>query len=324
MPHSRAYLATRGLDDEAMIDHFQMGFADRTLGLRLPESNRLTGELLRRRLTQLGIWRETGREHFNGCVVVPLRDEAGNVVSFYGRRCGKTMPGAPKHLYSPGPHQGFFNPEALNFEEIILCEAVFDALTFWKNGFKNVTCIYGTQGFTDELWQAILRKKVQRIRLAYDADEAGEQAAKRDAERMRSHGIEVYRIKFPWGMDANEYARKVTPPDKSLSLLIHAAAWIGTGKAPPLPRVETSTLLPVQSEIVSSFAEASENRPAPAPSSLAAPTNVGVSSSEKEATKEEKVERVLPETSVIEKAVSLPSPAKPSQLLLYPRRLNNK
>jgi hypothetical protein len=40
----------------------------------------------------------------------------------------------------------------------------------------------------------------------------------------RNSGIEVYRIKFPHGMDANEYARKVKPAAKSLALLVNAAA----------------------------------------------------------------------------------------------------
>jgi len=245
MPQARAYLASRGLDHVEMIEHFQIGFADRTLGLRLPDSNRHEGELLRSRLEQLGVWRSTGREHFNGCVVAPLRDEVGKVVSFYGRRT------APQngftHLYPPGPHQGLFNPDALKSEEIVLCEAALDALTFWAAGFRNVTCIFGTEGFTDELWQAILRRKVRRVRLAYDADEAGERAAKRDAEKLRSHGIEVWRIKFPWGMDANEYARKVTPADKSLALIINAATWFGTGRPPAAPKAEAVASLPAVS-----------------------------------------------------------------------------
>jgi DNA primase catalytic core len=226
---ARAYLAGRGLDSDELIDHFQIGFADRTLGLRLPDSNRKEGEALRTRLTRLGLWRDSGHEHFNGCITVPLRDETGKAVSLYGRRAQK---GDLKHLYPPGPHRGLFNREALQADEIILCEAVFDALTFWVNGFRNVTCLFGTEGFTDELWEAL--KKVQRVRIAYDADDAGERAAQRDAERFRAHGVEVFRVKFPHGMDANEYACKVKPADKSLALLLNSAAWLGAGARPPI------------------------------------------------------------------------------------------
>jgi DNA primase catalytic core len=239
---ARDYLAWRGLDSKPMLEHFQIGYADRTLGLRLPGTARQEGEQLRARLIQLGVWRETGHEHFNGCIVVPLHDADGRAVSFYGRRARRVAVGRNeiKHLYPPGPHRGLFNRKCLAQPEIILCEAVFDALTFWVNGFRNVTCLYGTEGFTDELWEAM--KGVQRVRLAYDADEAGDRAAERDAARFRQHGIEVFRIRFPRGLDANEYVRKVKPADKSLALLVNAAEWLGGAGArtptrpPPEPR----------------------------------------------------------------------------------------
>lgn len=228
-PAALAYLASRGLDDAGLIEKYRLGFADRSLGLRMPDSNRKEGEALRSRLTRLGVWRESGHEHFNGCIVVPLR-EGENIVSFYGRRIGK---GSVSHLYPPGPHRGLFNPGAFAAEEIILCEAVIDALTFCAAGIENVSTLYGTEGFTDELADAL--RCVRRVKLAYDADEAGERAAARDAERLRALGVEVWRIKFPWGMDANEYARKVKPPGKSLALLVNAAQWMGRGAAPPPP-----------------------------------------------------------------------------------------
>jgi DNA primase catalytic core len=265
---ARAYLASRGLDSDELIEHFQIGFADRTLGLRLPEKNRKEGEALRTRLAQLGLWRESGHEHFNGCTVVPLRDAAGNVVSLYGRRAQR---GEVKHLYPPGPHRGLFNRQCLNKPEIILCEAVFDALTFWVNGFRSVTCLFGTEGFTDELWEAV--KRVQRVRIAYDADDAGERAAQRDAERFGKHGIEVFRVKFPHGMDANEYAQKVKPADKSLALLLNSAAWLGTGARPPAatpPPVETNAPSSLLAASVSGSREPATKEeklpPAPAPS----------------------------------------------------------
>src|SRR5208283_242581 len=240
-PTARAYLASRGLDDDRLIDHFQIGFADRSLGLRLPEKNRVEGERLRSRLTQLGLWRESGHEHFNGCIVVPLRNETASSVSLYGRRAQK---GEMKHLYPPGPHRGLLNRAAFTSPEIILCEAVLDALTFWVNGLKNVTCLFGTEGFTDELWEAL--KHVQRVRIAYDADDAGERAAQRDTARFQKHGIEVFRVKFPHGMDANEYACKVKPADKSLALLMNAAQWADArppAAPPPEPRKHAAMVI---------------------------------------------------------------------------------
>lgn len=234
-PAALDYLRGRGLYNEEAIERHRLGFADRSLGLRLPDKNRKEGEAIRTRLQKLGLYRESGHEHFNGSLVVPIFDERGGVSEIYGRKITPNLrPGTPLHLYLPGPHAGIWNLEAFNGPEIILCEAPFDALTFWVNGFHNVTFIYGANGFTDELFDLLLSKKVRRVRIAYDADEAGNKAAERDIQKLSAHGIECWRVKFPWGLDANEYAKKVTPPSKSLAAILAASEWRGGG-TPPKP-----------------------------------------------------------------------------------------
>ena len=230
-PAAVEYLRGRGLWNEAAAEKFRLGFSDRTLGLRLPAKNRKEGEAIRARLQRLGVFRENGREHLNGRVVLPIPGPDGRM-KFYGRLIAKPNPGTPRHLYLPGPHEGIWNAEALEAPELILCEAPLDALTFWVNGFRNVTFIYGTEGFTDELFEAILSKQVRRVRLAYDADEAGNRAAARDAPRLAARGVEVFRIKFPWGMDANEYAQKVQPSATALQTALNAAEWCGGPSVP--------------------------------------------------------------------------------------------
>ena len=113
-PEALAYLEQRGLASPELIDHFQLGFANRTLGLRLPEKNRKAGAEVRARLQRLGVLRDSGHEHFNGSLVVPVFDVAGNVVEVYGRKITPNLrPGTPLHLYLPGVHRGVFNREAL-------------------------------------------------------------------------------------------------------------------------------------------------------------------------------------------------------------------
>src|SRR5881296_4449212 len=56
-PEALTYLERRGLRSAELIDHFQLGFANRTLGYRLPARNRQTGAALRGRLEQLGLRR---------------------------------------------------------------------------------------------------------------------------------------------------------------------------------------------------------------------------------------------------------------------------
>ena len=151
-PEALKYLEARGLKSSEMIERFQLGFANRTLGYGLPAKNRVAGAELRGRLQKLGIYRESGHEHFNGSVVIPVFDLEGEVVQMYGRKITPDLrEGTPLHLYLPGPHRGVWNEEALAVsKEIILCEALIDALTFWCAGYRHVTASYGINGFTDE------------------------------------------------------------------------------------------------------------------------------------------------------------------------------
>jgi DNA primase catalytic core len=239
-PEALAYLGKRGLAgaarDEA-IAHFCLGVSDRSLGLRLPEKNRKAGGEIRARLQKVGLYRESGHEHFAGSLIVPVTDEAGHVVEVYGRKIRDDLrAGTPKHLYLPtreGRSRGVFNIAALQTsKEIILCEALIDALTFWCAGYRNVTSAYGIEGFTDELLDAFKRHGTQRVLIAFDRDEPGERGVAKVAGRLLAEGIECFRVQFPKGMDANEYALKVQPAAKSLGLAIRKAIWLGKGKPP--------------------------------------------------------------------------------------------
>jgi DNA primase catalytic core len=233
-PEALAYLARRGLDDAELIERFRLGFADRSLGLRLPEKTRKTGHEIRTRLQKLGLLRESGHEHFNGSIVIPVVSPAGEITEVYGRKINDNLrEGTPYHLYLPGPHRGVWNESALEASrEVILCEALIDALTFWRAGYRNVTASYGIEGFTADHLAAFKRHGTRRVLIAYDRDEPGERAAEKLAERLIGEGLECYRIQFPKGMDANEYALKVKPAEKSLGLVIRKAVWLGKGPAP--------------------------------------------------------------------------------------------
>jgi DNA primase catalytic core len=230
-PEAQRYLEGRGLKSAEMVERFRLGFANRTLGYRLEAKNRAGGAAVRGRLQKLGIYRESGHEHFNGSLVIPVF-HAGEVVEMYGRKITPNLrEGTPNHLYLPGEHRGVWNEEALiASKEIILCESLIDALTFWVAGFRNVTASYGVNGFTRDHKAAFEKHGIERLYIAYDRDEAGDKAATKLASELIETGIECYRIEFPKGMDANEYALKVTPAAKSLGVLLNRATWLGKGQ----------------------------------------------------------------------------------------------
>jgi DNA primase len=143
---------------------------------------------------------------------------------------------------------------------VILTEALIDAMTFWCAGYRNVTAAYGVEGLTDDHLATFKRLAVRRVLIAFDRDDAGERGADKAAERLMAEGIECYRIHFPKGMDANEYALKVTPADKSLGLLIRKAVWLGKGAAPA----------EAPGQHVEDVAATTSAEPTPEPSSLVA------------------------------------------------------
>lgn len=243
-PEALLYLERRGLHSSEMISRFRLGFANRTLAYRLPAKNRKDGAQARGRLQRLGILRESGHEHFNGSLIIPVCDEHGAVTEVYGRKITDNLrAGTPLHLYLPGEHRGVWNWEALQAsKEIILCEALIDALTFWCAGFRNVTASYGVEGFTADHLAAFKHYGTERVLIAYDRDDAGEKAANALAIKLLAAGIGCYRIHFPKDTDANEYARSVENPERSFGTLIRNALWLGQGSA---PASESPTTAPI-------------------------------------------------------------------------------
>ncbi len=204
-PEALRYLESRGLRSSELIERFQLGFANRTLGLRLPEKTRRAGEEIRTRLQRLGVLRESGHEHFNGSLVIPVIDPEGRVAEVYGRKITDGLrAGTPLHLYLPGPHRGVWNEAALGAcPDVILCEALIDALSLWVAGHRNVTAAYGVEGFTEDHLEAFRHHGVERVLIAYDRDPAGDRAAVQLASRLVGAGIDAYRVLFPQGQDAN-------------------------------------------------------------------------------------------------------------------------
>ncbi|PWK27267.1 CHC2 zinc finger domain-containing protein [Pseudomonas sp. OV226] len=240
-PEALAYLVARGLNHPELVEHFQLGYANKTLTYRLPAGHTLAGRQMRQQLQTLGVLRSTGHEHLNGCLVVPVLgledgaqpEQSGRVMQLYGRRMqpsNKIPANQSRHMYLATPLRGVWNEAALRASrEVILCESLIDAMTFWCAGFRNVISAYGVNGFSQDHWQALKHHGTQRVVIAFDRDSAGDTAAEKLTEELRSAGIEVFRLVFPQGLDANAFALQVESPTQALGELIQQARWQGKG-----------------------------------------------------------------------------------------------
>ncbi len=237
-PEALAYLDARGLRSQEMVERFHLGFANRTLGYRLPAKNRRAGLEIRSRLARLGLLRDSGHEHFRGSVVVPVLDAQGLVVQMYGRKVSPNLRrGTSLHTQLPGGPRGVFNVEALGAgTSVILCQSLIDALTVWCAGYRNVTALLGLEARLDEHATVFKAKGIEKVLMAFRRDAAGDRAAEAIAAQLGAVGIDGFRVEFPSGLDTNDVAlRAGADVTETLGRALQGAVWMGTGKAKSAP-----------------------------------------------------------------------------------------
>ena len=254
------WLERRRIGDAEGLAVFGVGFSDRTLGLSLPAKVRGRDGDLRARLQGVGVLRGSGHEQFRGCVTFPVLGAAGGVVQLYGRtlRVDDRL-GAGAHRWLPSPRRGVWNGAGLD-TEVIVCEGIVDALTWWCAGFRSVTACAGPDGFDDELADALVERGVSRVAIAFDADTAGDAGAVEVAARLGRLGVSCARVELPRGLDVNDVAVRSKQPRDVLGRLLRHAVWIDStpppARRPPLSP-PSAPLLPAVEPVTSTTVGAS-------------------------------------------------------------------
>jgi hypothetical protein len=160
------WLADHGIDDE-LAEVLCLGFADRTLGVALPEPNRLAGRTLRARLSSFGVLRATGHEHFRGCVVVPIF-ESDEVVGL----CGIPIAGGEPR-FAAGLPGGVFRV-AVGAGEPVVCESIPRALELAAIGTPVIAPGYPDGAPTELLATEAVMSAITKSSSVQTADEAGQ------------------------------------------------------------------------------------------------------------------------------------------------------
>lgn len=225
-----SYLQGRGVSSSQAVEQFRIGYADRTLGNKLPYKQLKPGRIIRSRLEQLGLYRSSGHEHFAGCVVFPIfaADGTGRIVDLYGRKLlGRRLrKGTPLDMYLHAERHGVWNIEAFTAtDEIILCPSIFDALNFWCHGYRNVTCTFGPDAVTTDHLAACQEFKIRRVIVA----------AEGIVPRLLEAGLDCYQLRLPHGTEVGSFAQQVEKPGEALGDLLRGAEWLGKGTAPAPP-----------------------------------------------------------------------------------------
>lgn len=230
-----AYLRKRGITHPPAVDHFRLGFSDRSLGKKLPLKAIQAGAVIRARLQRLGLFRESGHEHFRGSITVPITaaDGSGQVADIYGRKVLGTelRKGTPLDTHLNDQRQGVFNVEGLaGSPEVVLCSSLFDALTFWNHGYRNATTMFGGDALTADHLAAFAEFSVKRVLTTSEAV----------VEKLLAAGLEVFVVRLPVGADVNAYALKTKDPADALGSLLRGAEWAGGGQPTSVPVVPST------------------------------------------------------------------------------------
>ena len=230
---AQGWLERHRLADPVGLEAFGVGFADRTLGLSLPVKVRGRDDDVRGRLARLGVLRSSGHEQFRGCVTFPIVDATGGIVQVYGRTLlddARLAAGCDRWL--PPVRRGVWNLGGLD-GEVIVCDGIVDAFTFWCAGFCSVTAADGPAGFDDELAEALVERGVGRVVIAFTADTAGDTGAREVAGRLGRAGVSCARVDLPRGVDVNAVAVRAKQPTDVLGRLLRQAVWIDSTPPPP-------------------------------------------------------------------------------------------
>jgi len=231
VPEGRAYLERRGITDAGLFTKHRIGYCNGRLSELLPRGNEVREELktlgvmpgATRKGEGLG-----GQERFTGCVVVPVHDPDGNLVTLYGRFTGDS---SKRHLFLPDRPTGLWNAAALKtYADIILVESVIDALSVMMAGHPNVLAIQGTNGLNDTDLALFREHGMQAVTLLLDGDEAGRNAAQRLKEKMGS-AFSCRILTLPDGDDPNSFL--VKHGAQELAAFIVASQAEESGGTPP-------------------------------------------------------------------------------------------
>lgn len=219
------YLHERGLTDDT-IDTWQIGFVPDQWDLLtryLLKKGHAVDDLVAAGLTikRDGADARTGRgfyDRFRGRIMFPIWDVHDHVVGFTGRVLVETENSGGKYVNTPqtlvyDKSRVIFGlnkakQEIRKKDLIVMVEGQMDVIACHQAGMTNVVASSGT-ALTEQQVQ-LLKRYSQTMYMAFDADQAGQAAAKRGIDIALAEGIGVRVIRIPEG--------KGKDPDECLQL----------------------------------------------------------------------------------------------------------
>ncbi|MGI8729624.1 MAG: DNA primase, partial [Solirubrobacteraceae bacterium] len=215
---ARDYLAERGLQ-EAALREFRVGYAPSAWDTVLNGSRR--AGFANRELWDAGLAQKSERsgkiyDRFRSQIIFPLADARGRVRGFAGRTLGDDM--RPKYINSP--ENDIFHKGATLFAAdlarsaaakagfVVAAEGYTDVIAMRQAGLHNCVGIMGTALTEEQITE--LARLAPEVRLALDADSAGQQAMLRAARiaQRRTPPLRMRVVSLPAGEDPADLVQR--------------------------------------------------------------------------------------------------------------------
>ncbi len=208
------YLAKKRKLPPVIIKRFGLGFAPNGFGgltdhmkrLGFTEEELITGFLC-------GKSQKTGRayDYFRNRVIFPIINTSGDIIGFGGRVMDDSKPKYLNSSDTPGFKKSR-NLFALNYaknhcaERLILCEGYMDVIACHAAGFENAVATLGTALTSEQA--RLMAKHTKQVIIAYDSDEAGQNATRKAIKMLSEVGLEVRVLHMEGAKDPDEFIKK--------------------------------------------------------------------------------------------------------------------
>jgi DNA primase len=216
---ARAYLKSRDFP-ESLVEEFGLGYApDSFDAMQIwAKQNRYSISLLETGRLVATSERGSKYDFFRGRLMIPIHNDAGEVVAFSGRLLD---PEAKAQKYVNSAETPVFTKSKILFglnktkraiieaKSAILCEGQIDLMRCWQHGIHNVVAPQGT-AFTDDHVRKLKRLvgETGEVVVCFDADRAGQAAAQKAIDALRKEDVQVRIARIPQGEDPDSLLRK--------------------------------------------------------------------------------------------------------------------
>lgn len=154
-----------------------------------------------------------------GRVVFPIIDTSNNVIAF----CGRTLESHPdrakylntadtpvfsksKNLYALNLVKKEKMQNGNKVGPLIVVEGQMDVVSLHKAGFTTAVASMGTSLTSEQA--KLLKRFTDKVYICYDGDIAGQKATLRGLDILKEHGLDVYVMTMPEGLDPDDVINK--------------------------------------------------------------------------------------------------------------------